>query len=301
MNLIKSPVVFNSEDHTYFLGDKQLSGITSVIHRHICPSKYDGIPKHILDKAAERGTLIHETCELVDDLHIKSELQEAINYQILCKENNLHYVCSEYLVSDNEHYATCIDKIFRIDDSLFAVELSDIKTTRVLDDVYLSWQLSINAYLFELQNPGVKVEKLSAIWLRDEKYKYVPVTRIPDAEVIALLTADSLGQTYTPPAELAKKENALEIPADLISEICRIQKEAEEATSKLEELKAGLLAKMKTNNVKSFDCDAFKMTYIAESTSQSFDSKRFKEEHKDMYDLYLKQTTRKESIKITFR
>ena len=81
MNLIKSPVVFNSEDHTYFLGDKQLSGITSVIHRHICPSKYDGIPKHILDKAAERGTLIHETCELVDDLHIESEMQEAINYE----------------------------------------------------------------------------------------------------------------------------------------------------------------------------------------------------------------------------
>ena len=28
IKLVKSPVVFNEENHTYFLGDKQLRGIT---------------------------------------------------------------------------------------------------------------------------------------------------------------------------------------------------------------------------------------------------------------------------------
>ena len=37
MKLIKSQVVFNPNEHTYMLGDKELSGITSVISRQLSP------------------------------------------------------------------------------------------------------------------------------------------------------------------------------------------------------------------------------------------------------------------------
>ena len=40
MKLIKSQVVFNPDEHTYMLGDKELSGITSVIGRQLFSNKY---------------------------------------------------------------------------------------------------------------------------------------------------------------------------------------------------------------------------------------------------------------------
>lgn len=37
IDLVKSSVVFNEEDHTYFLGDKELKGITGMISRQLFP------------------------------------------------------------------------------------------------------------------------------------------------------------------------------------------------------------------------------------------------------------------------
>lgn len=299
MNLYQSPVVFNPENHTYTLNGKSLSGITSLIKRHICPDKYKDIPLAVLNKAAERGTIIHETCELLDDLGIQTTIPEAQAYALLRQECKLNYLCSEYLVSDEEDYATCIDKVFTLTDS--SVEISDIKTTSVLDETYLAWQLSIGAYLFERQNPDIKVARLSALWLRADKSEYRQIQRLPDAEVIKLLDADRTGELYTPPSDLIRKETSLELPSDLISEICAIQRQAEEAAKRLEELKAGLLQQMKTNNVKSFDCEAFKLTYIAESVSETFDSKAFRKDNEDLYEKYKKVTHRKPSLKITLK
>lgn len=44
IKLVKSPVVFNEENHTYFLGEKQLRGITGMISRQLFPDKYKGVP-----------------------------------------------------------------------------------------------------------------------------------------------------------------------------------------------------------------------------------------------------------------
>ena len=66
IELVKSNVAFNEENHTYFLGDKQLSGITGMIKRQLFPDKYKEVPQHILERAAERGTRVHHECQFVD-------------------------------------------------------------------------------------------------------------------------------------------------------------------------------------------------------------------------------------------
>ena len=40
IELVKSSVVFNEENHTYMLGEKQLQGITGMISRQLFPDKY---------------------------------------------------------------------------------------------------------------------------------------------------------------------------------------------------------------------------------------------------------------------
>jgi hypothetical protein len=128
--LVKSGVVFDSEHHTYTLDGKQLSGITSLLDRQLFKDKYSGIPEDILRKAAERGTYIHQCCELADE-GFPSDCKEAMNYLNLKSKYNLKIEESEYLVSDNEYYASCIDKVYRYDDNTFY--LGDIKTTYKLN------------------------------------------------------------------------------------------------------------------------------------------------------------------------
>lgn len=127
MELARSNVVFDQENHTYFLGEKQLSGITFLLDRQFFGDKYTGIPEFVLEKARVKGTLVHEACELIDTLGVEHDSAEAWNYIRLKNENDLRHEASEYLVSDEKNVASCIDKVFRVSETEFA--LADIKTT----------------------------------------------------------------------------------------------------------------------------------------------------------------------------
>ena len=176
ITLNKSRVVFNEGDHTYTLDGKPLKGVTGILERRLFPEKYAKIPKHILKQAADRGSYIHKMCELVDTLDVSPDCQEAQNYIDLKKRLGLKSIASEYLVSDNKHYASSIDVVY---EGQQGVILNDRKTTSKLDRESVSWQLSIYALFFEMMNPDVKVEGLSATWLRREICEYVEIERKP--------------------------------------------------------------------------------------------------------------------------
>lgn len=171
--LKKSPVVFDELAHTYHLMGAQLSGITSLLHRTLFAGKYNGISKKVLDKAAGYGHNIHEQIELVDSLGVVSDHPSVQAYCRMKENYNLITLCNEYLVSDEIAYASSIDIVFS------DYTLADIKTTSKLDMEYLSWQLSIYAYLFEMQNPGLKVPRLLAIWLPKPRYGKPNLVEVP--------------------------------------------------------------------------------------------------------------------------
>lgn len=193
--LKKSKVVFYPATHTYVTPDgRMLDGITGMISRQLFSSKYDGVDEETMRNAAERGSFIHSVCELVDSLNIEHESPEAMGYKELKDTYGLRHEESEYLVSDNVHFASCIDKVYRDGESTFT--LADIKTTYKLDKEYVRWQLSIYAYLFERQNPGAKVLHLYAIWLRGERHELVEVERIPDDVVVSLMEHEVGGEQF---------------------------------------------------------------------------------------------------------
>lgn len=171
--LKKSPVVFDELAHTYDLNGVKLSGITSLLHRTIFADKYSGISRKVLDKAAEYGHNIHEQIELVDSLGVESDDPSVQAYCRMKEENNLVPLVNEYLVSDEASYASSIDIVFS------DYTLADIKTTSKLDMEYLSWQLSIYASLFEMQNPGLKVPRMLAIWLPKPRYGKPNLVEVP--------------------------------------------------------------------------------------------------------------------------
>lgn len=286
MKLIKSQVVFNPDEHTYMLGDKELSGITSVIGRQLFPDKYRDVPEDVLRKAAERGTMIHSICELVDDMGITHDSDEAQGYEELKDDWGLRYECSEYLVSDNEHYASCIDKVYRENETDFT--LGDIKTTYVLDKESVRWQLSIYAYLFELQNPGCNAVRLIGIWLRGKNHKIVEVERIPSEVVMNLLKCDSEGRQFVNPYSIS--------PVTLPDEYRKMERTIQEIVSqakywsdKKKEITDGVMMAMVKAGEYSWKGDIISFTRKKDTIRKDFDEKAFEKDYPDLYKKYLKE------------
>ena len=290
--LVKSGVVFDSEHHTYTLDGKQLSGITSLLDRQLFKDKYTGIPEEILRKAAERGTYIHQCCELVDE-GFPCDTEEATNYKLLKEKYGLVVEESEYLVSDNENYASCIDKVYRYDDNTFW--LGDIKTTYKLNKEYVMWQLSIYAYLFELQNPDAKVASIFAIWLRGETHQLVELERVPNEKIKALLDADSRGLQYEQCETLPILFNEIE------GLIVDIESQLKSLTEQKKAITDGAMKAMVQAGLYSWKGDKVSITRKTATTRKSFDKEKFEKDYPNVYDNYIKETPVSESLLIKIK
>ncbi len=109
IELKDSGVIFNAGDHTYLLGDRYLSGITPVLQRQFFPTEFEGIPRHIVDAAAEYGTEVHASCEDFDANWNNDGTVEVQDYIQICYDYNLTHEVSEYTVTDGKGYASQID------------------------------------------------------------------------------------------------------------------------------------------------------------------------------------------------
>lgn len=280
-------VEFFEDSHTYVTKDGALlRGITGIISKMLFPDKYSNIPQHILDKAAEYGTKIHSACQ-ANDMFEVSDCIEVENYSLLKKENNLVPIGNEYLVSDNERIATMIDNVFWA--SANSVHLGDIKTTSVLDTQSLSWQLSICAYLFELQNPHIRVDKLYGIWLRRDKSKLVEVERKPNSIILELLDAFFNETVFD-----YKKNEITEI-----EELIDIDAELSYLESRRKKILSVIQPRIETGG--QYKNDRLTISYVEPTVSKSFDTKKFKEENPDLVSIYERETTKAGYLKITYK
>ena len=300
IELVKSSVVFDEENHTYFLGDKLLSGITGMIKRQLFPDKYKEIPQRILERAADRGTRVHHECQFVDITGFEPESQEAMNYLFIRTGAGYNALANEYTVSDEEYFASNIDCVWEKDGK---IALADIKTTYSPDKEYLEWQLSIYAYLFELQNPNLKVDKLFGVWLYNDKSELIPLERKSDEEVKRLLQCEIEGTRYldTETALEHKQDEVQLLPKDVIDKYFEAVSEVERVQSFIDGFKDTLKRAMIEHDVKSWDTGCLKATITPAGTKKAFDTKKFQSDHPELYKQYIKETETAASIRITLR
>ena len=203
-------VLFDAEKHEYWKNGKQLSGITSVLHRMLFPNEFDGIPMRVVAAAADYGHSVHSSIEAFDMLYENDGSIEVQDYADICLQYGLAHAASELLVSDGENYASSIDKVYRVDDSTFSI--GDIKTyygkLRGEKREKCRWQLSIYAAFLEQQVPGAKIEKIFVLHIRNKPKKdgtfdhiseLVYLDRIPAEVCRQLLEADRTGQPFVNP------------------------------------------------------------------------------------------------------
>ncbi len=283
---INNAVFFDEEKHEYWLGDKELNGITKMLQRQLFPNEYANIPNHILEAAARYGKEVHLSIEDFDANWINDATQELMDYIEICHSHNLIHEASEYLVSDNKDWASSIDKVYRTGDNTFS--LADIKTYGVMNADKLEkarWQLSIYAYLFELQNKGAEVDGLYILHIRNKVKKdgtfdhisnIIPVKRIPTEICKELLDTDLRNEQfenpYLIPDNIREKE-------ELIRSLIQIKQETED---QLATIKAQILSDMEANNAKTWATDSMKITRKMPTQRQSFNLAAYKKDNPDL-------------------
>lgn len=288
IELKQCSVVFNPEDHTYYLPeqDKYLSGITGMLERQLFPDTYAGIPDAIIKQAAAYGTEVHESIENFDMDWENDGTQEVADYIKLITENNLVHETSEYLITDGENYASMIDKVYRVDESTF--DIGDIKTYGQMTPEKREkarFQLSVYAFLFELQNKKAKVRRIFILHIRNKAKKdgtfdhisdFIELVRIPTEIVKELLLADSKGEQFV---------NPYAIPEDIKSQESVIRKLIQaktDAETRLNSIKARILSLMEAQDIRSWCTETMRITRKLPTTRSSFSLADFKEAHSDI-------------------
>lgn len=93
--------------------------------------------------------------------------------------------------------------------------------------------------------------------------------------------------------------NELELTKEGIKFIKKAQKAKVELAKMEEQLKNMFQEEMEKNNIKKYTSPdgTFKATYYEETTTNRFDSTKFKKENEELYNQYLVPSTRKAYVK----
>lgn len=297
ITLNEPKVTFIEESHQYFLGKKELKGVTGTLIKKAFPDTYKNIPESVLMKAAERGGLIHNTfetfCSIFDaDINkYPNPTEELRAFYDMLISFGLHYIASEYLVTDGENFASAIDGIFADDEG--NIYLVDYKTTSTLHYDNVSLQLSIYAKWFEEQNPDLKVKEIVCMWFKNGQSKFQPLPRVADEQIDELINAyltDDADYLYK--VEVPEQFSSLEQEYRLITARIDAMKIVQD------DLKEKIMKMMEANKQKSIKTNIGSYSYVAATTKKVFDTKLFKDTEPDHYEYYLKETATKPSLRI---
>lgn len=297
ITLAEPKVTFIEESHQYFLGKKELKGVTGTLIKKAFPDTYKNIPDYVLMKAAERGGLMHNTfetfCSIFDaDINkYPNPTEELQAFHAMLVSFGLHYVASEYLVTDGENFASAIDGIFADDEG--NIYLVDYKTTATLHYDNVSLQLSIYAKWFEEQNPDLKVKEIVCMWFKNGQSKFQPLPRVADEQIDELINAYLANDAdYQYKVEVPEQFSALEQEYRLITARIDAMKIVHDG------LKEKIMKMMEANKQKSIKTNIGSYSYVAATTKKVFDTKLFKDTEPDHYEYYLKETATKPSLRI---
>ena len=97
------------------------------------------------------------------------------------------------------------------------------------------------------------------------------------------------------------KEGTPELSLTASKQIAKFEQAIKELKEKEEELKQAILNEMENKNILKVETDYLVINYIAPFDREDLDKKRFREDHQDIYDEYVKMTPVKSSIRIKLK
>lgn len=284
-------IEFNAENHSYTVDGKPVISVTQLLKKHGLSPDYSAVSDTVLNKAADKGTLIHE--EITNyvengDIGFTEELQDFIR---LCNENKLYPSGAECKVG-NDIVAGTYDLI--CEDGL-----KEIKTTSVIHTKSVRWQLSIYTFLeFYGDKPFYEKNKIGVFHLVNGG-KYIPLELIPIEEVERLLDCERKSEIYTE-KELAVADKDLKELVGIEQVVYELKTQADEAEAKAKALRELFYNKMIEQGVDKFEIENYvRINCVKPTTRESIDTAKLKKLRPEIAKEFLKTSEVKGFLKIT--
>ena len=305
VELVKNNVVFLEEPHEYWLGDKQLHGITSAIKHQLesARKEYENCPEYLIRRAGEYGKSVHKSIEIFISEFYHDGTVEVEDFRNLTRGWNIE--ACEYNVSDLDYWSSNIDLVVRVSDNEF--DLYDIKTysNRKLTRCQMEkakYQLSIYKMLFLLQNPKATVRNLGIIHLCNKIKKdmtvnhiseIIPVEEIPTEICKALLDAEREGTLFRNPYDMPKD---IQMKSKRLRKLLEKKKEVDE---ELEGIRKEIFETMLFLDVRNWRSDLITLTRTEDTSRSSFDLQSFKKAFPELpYDSFIKTSRVAGSLRV---
>lgn len=172
---------YDDETHTYLVDGVIVPSVTQLIKVKF-GEKYVGVNRSTLERAANRGTAIHEAIERYCKTGDGEEVKEVHNFNFLRERHGFNVLENETPIiiakGDTPVAAGRLDLVLDVKGE---TAIADIKTTSALDKEYLAYQLNLYRIGYT-QSYGIEVTQLYGVHLREDKRKLV---NIPVNEGIA--------------------------------------------------------------------------------------------------------------------
>ena len=291
---------FDEKTHTYTNENGQvLISVTQLLKQAGISPNYDFVNEEVLKLAADKGTLVHKEIEdyiKKGEIGFTTELHEFIN---LITENNIKVLASEKRVA-NDRVAGTIDLIAQYPNG--KVAYIDFKTTSTIHKQAVSWQLSIYKDLDKNSEHEIDANYDDAelqVWhfLKDGSLETHSVLEVAHPEILRLYDSILTGEKY----ELQADQNDIEQLVQAEKLIAYFEREKAQAEENAKLVREKIVDAMKKQGITKFENDKILISYIAPTTAETFDSKKFKEEHPETYKEYIKITNKKESVRIKLK
>ena len=160
--------------HTYLVDGVIVPSVTQILKLKF-GGKYDNVSRQTLQRAAEKGTEVHEAIENYCKTGTESDLIEVRNFKFLKKQYGFEVLDNEVpviLFKDGEPIAAGrLDLVLEMDGRIGG---GDIKRTSTLDKEYLAYQLNLYRIAY-LQCYNVAWEFLKGVHLRENVRKFIDI------------------------------------------------------------------------------------------------------------------------------
>lgn len=287
-------VEFDEVKHQYKVDGKPVISVTQLMKKHGLAPYYAAVDPVLLERAAERGTMIHKEIEELCKTGVLGFTKEVCEFSNFLVKDGLKVLASEEIYY-NDICAGTVDLVMETPHGEKVI--ADIKTTSILHHEAISWQLSIYNQLMGRTNDMAVVIHFDS----NGKMQVLPVNLKPTEEVERLMQCERDGVLYQ--QNLAAIVTDQQIAAIEAAEriIAEAETEKKEAEARIAEIKTALMKAMGQSAVKTFETERIKLTYILPSERTTVDTTRLKKEMPEIAEQFSKTTKTAASLRITIK
>ena len=285
-------IMFDEVAHTYTVTETgEMPPSATKIIGDVYGTGLEGAPKPFVDRASKKGSIFHNEVKIYKDTGKLGESEEfKVWHKWFCY--NSHWEGdSEKIVYAKTPYGSFAGTV----DFLCNGWIYDWKTSKTATRKQLEkWQMQLSMYCYALRQMGNIVnEPLKIVHITD-KVEVIYVDYLGDEWV-----EETVRKYYASEKVESKPETSLQtVDEQALAKFGNVLKQIAELEKSIEPIREQIKAEMEKRKILNLKAGNVSVTYIAPTTRETFDTKRFKAENVDLYKQYTKVSEVKSSIRI---